>query len=184
MLAGSVAGRTLAGAVLVASAWGCSERAVDTPEECFVKVKAACAERDWARLFDALPPETQEWFLAQVAETVQQIAAHAKVTAEQTGLGEREALERILTRELKVTLADWESMLQRDRFSVWFEASGGGDAIRVTGFDPEIIAASDIASSDVRGGTAELVVDDGKGHRTPLTFVLVDRIWRLDLGYD
>jgi len=163
---------------------GCAEGPVDTPIQAFEKVKAACKENDWARLFDCFPPDTQAFFGSQVAGYVVTVKARAKVTAESEGIDEALVVQRLLAEELKVTLGQWEQMVIRDRFAVWFEASGGSRAITATGFDPALIAASEMKDYEIQGATAKVTVDDGKGHVQQLSMVLVDRIWRLDLGYE
>lgn len=163
---------------------GCADDPVDTPDQAFEKVKAACKESDWARLFDTFPPDTQAYFGAQIAGYVVTVKARAKVTAESEGIDEALVVQRLLAEELKVTLGQWEQMVIRDRFAVWFEASGGSRAITATGFDPALIAVSEMKDFKIQGATAKVTADDGKGHLQQLSMVLVDRIWRLDLGYE
>lgn len=173
----------LLSALAFASSPACT-RTHDSPEEAFVKVRSACAKRDWARLFDTFPPDTQAFFDQQVAGYVTSVKARAKITSATEGLEEALVIERLLGSEMKVTVAQWESMMTRERFAVWFEAAGGASAIHGTGFDPDIVGASELKSIDVQGATAQVSVDDGRGHRSVLSFVLVDRVWRFDLGYE
>lgn len=163
---------------------GCSKEPVDTPEQAFSKVKAACQDRDWARLFDTFPPDTQGYFGAQIAGYVMGVKARAKVTAETEQIDEGLVVQRLLSEEMKVTLPQWEKMVIRDRFAVWFEAAGGSSAIASTGFQPELVARSEIRRVETLGTTAKVIVSDDQGHVQQLSLILVDRIWRLDLGYE
>jgi hypothetical protein len=146
----------------------------NTPEEAFESLRTAIAEERWDLLYDVLPPEHQEFFDGQVAEN----DARLRALVEQKG---DLAATEILSRELGVTYPRWQKMTVKERFAAVFAPSAKSFFVEL-GINQEHVAGSSVKSVTIGGSEATVFLDDGKGHRPRLRFVLVADYWRYDPG--
>jgi hypothetical protein len=152
---------------------GCGS-AHNTPEEALETLRTALKEERWDLLYDSLLPELQQEFDEQVQ------AHHQRFLAVARQVGENATSEQ-LKREFGFTLAQWEQMGQRERFSAIFQQSGRMELKR-KGVNPDYVVNSKVKSTSIRGEDATISLDAGRGHRTHLKFKLVDNTWRFDFG--
>lgn len=146
----------------------------NTPEEAFESVRTALAEERWELLYDILPPEVQQSFDQQIVENDQRIQA----LAAQAG---GPATDEQLRREFGFDRAQWQKMTVKQRFAGIFRKTAKLE-LRRLGVNPDYVVSSDVTGVMVRGSEAVLSIDDGKGHRSRLKFVLVGGVWRFGLG--
>lgn len=157
----------------LAGSGGCGG-AQNSPEEALAAVRTAFQEERWDLLYDVLPPARQEAFRAQLAENDERIAQLER----QVG---PERADEMLQADFGFTRAEWRAMEPRARFAAVF----GRDArmeLAQSGINLQYVAESELRSVEIAGENATIVVDDGRGHRTKLRFILVDGAWRFDLG--
>ncbi len=146
----------------------------NTPEEAFAALKTALAEQRWDLLYDLLPGAAQEDLDRQIAEN----DARIKELAAQQG---EAAADEVLLRELGVTFGRWSKMTARERFALVF-APMAGEVLARLGVEPALVISAAVRSVTVRGEEATLLLEDGQGRSSRLSFVLVDGLWRFQGG--
>ncbi|MFG0320025.1 MAG: hypothetical protein ACF8XB_22325 [Planctomycetota bacterium JB042] len=150
----------------------CSE-ARNTPSDAFASLRTAIAESRWELLYEVLTPEVQAGYDEQIATKDAELAALARRDGPSAADG--------LLRPIGISHDEWKRLDARARFAGIFEASARAQFVSM-GVNEEHLKEAEVRSVESHGGRAEVVVDDGKGHRTRLTFTLVDGTWRFDPG--
>lgn len=150
---------------------GCGS-AKNTPEQAFEDLRTALREQKWDLLYDILPPERQKTFDAQIESVVEQFQLMAQVSPAD--------VEPAAKRELGMSLAEWKQLERRKQFATLFKKDAKMQLAEI-GMNSDEIAASTVKELSIVGDKAEFSLDDGKGHRTRLTFVLVGGYWRFEL---
>jgi hypothetical protein len=160
------------GLTLLSVVVGCGS-AKNTPEQAFADLRTALKEQRWDVLYDLLPPAKQTMFDQQVA------AFDANLTAVRAELGAKE-LDAKLMKDIGVTFDGWKKLDKKQRLAkLW--AGSANDQLVELGINPGEIENSTVKETRIIGDKAEISLDDGKGHRSRLTFVLVEGYWRFDL---
>lgn len=150
---------------------GCGS-AKNTPEQAFEHLRTALREQKWDLLYDILPPEKQKTFDAQIEDVVAQFQMLLQVSPNE--------VEPAAKRELGMSLAEWKQLERRQQFAILFKKDAKLQLAEI-GMNPDEILASTVKETSIVGDKAEFSLDDGKGHRSRLTFVLVNGYWRFEL---
>jgi hypothetical protein len=151
------------------AAGACSKPASNTPEQAFEALRQAFVSEEWARLWDVVKPETQEFFVQQLEREEKSIEKQIE------GVDPEEAAQRRM--EFGVSLGEWRAMSTQEKFGLAF---GGANAAVQLKLNRDEIVNSRVKETTVTGDRAQLLLDDGKGHRNRVWFVLVDGEWRYD----
>lgn len=152
---------------------GCGN-ASNTPEEAFESLRTALADERWDLLYDVLPPSLQQKYDEQTSQY------DLKIEQMIVQMGEAQANES-LRQDFGFDQAQWVGMTPRERFAAMLRKRAKLE-LRQLGVNPDYVVNSSIKNSSIRGDEATISLDDGKGHRTRLRFVLVDGSWRFGLG--
>ncbi len=167
--------RTLALLTLFYAACACSDEsreAENTPEQAFEMLCSAVRDSRWELLYDVVPPDYQAEFDRLIDESDAQVTTHAEEAGEA-------AADDVLLQDFGITFARWKAMTNRERLATVYFVQGRTE-LAALGLNPDHLAASEVRSSDVRGDVAKLLIDDGKGHRTSLTFQRIGDRWYFD----
>ncbi|MBI4881460.1 MAG: hypothetical protein HY812_17625 [Planctomycetes bacterium] len=148
-------------------------RAQNTPEEALAALRSALREERWELLFDVLPLAAREDVERQIAEHDARLAALA-------AKGGRAAADQDLRLSLGLTFAQWGRMSTAERYAAAF-APLAAEILPALGVSRDLILDGAVSSVELRGAAAVLLLDDGRGHRGRVHFLLAEDLWRVEM---
>lgn len=157
--------------VSLVALFGCGS-AKNTPQHAFDALRTALREEKWDLLYDILPPERQKTFDEQIESVIEQFQMMQQVSPAD--------VEPAAKRELGMGFAEWKALERRKQFETLFKKDAKRQLAEI-GMNADEILASTVKEQSIVGDKAEFSLDDGKGHRVRLTFVLVGDYWRFEL---
>jgi hypothetical protein len=156
-------------------------QAKNDPETALAALMESLEKQRWELLYDILPETEQAEWDARIEGMLAANVEERRLAEELAAAGLRTASPEDLLTVLNLSKEQWAALPQREKFARMF---GLNPKINFgeLGLNPDFVLGATVRSSVTRGDRAEIVVDDGKGHRTKLTFKLQGEYWRFQLG--
>lgn len=161
-------------------AFACGD-AKNSPEQAFDVARSALKDHKWDLLYDIFPLEEQKVWDERIEGILLDNKAERQQAEQLRKAGLNIGKPADLLKKMGLDEAQWKALSQRDKFAKMFALDAKVNLSEV-GIDPDILATAQVKSKQISGDRAELILDDGKGHRPKLTFKLQGQYWRFSLG--